>query len=704
MADKAKGIVVEVGGDVSGLSKALKTLNKEVNSTQSELNKVEKLLKLDPTNTVLLQQKQELLAQSISGTQKKLDALKSAQEKADQAMADGTEINQKEYRELQREIITTNTKLEELKNKANQAGNSLDSVDEKPVEEVAEAAKDAEKALDNAGKEASTFGDVLKAEALVEGAKGIASELRDAAEGSKEYMKIMGSLETSSQAAGYTAEETAQSYKTLYGVLGDNQTAATTTANLQALGLEQSKLNELLNLSVGAWASYGDSIPIDGLAESINETVRAGQVTGTFADVLNWGTKEGETFGVTLKENTEANKEWNEAVQNAKTAEDFFNLALQDASSETERANLVMQAMADQGLSKVADGWYKNNAALVENNNANEENQKAMAKLSETVLPILTKLSEATTNIINFLLEHKEEVIAALAGIGAGITALKLADFISKIGNVTSGVTTLSQTFPMLGNVINGLKNPVFWVASAVIAFVTLIATKGDEIQALLQKLDDFLQNIFAADWTNIFGPVLGEGLNAFFANVKNIWDSIKRIFDGIIDFIRGVFTGDWERAWNGVKDIFGGIFDGLVAIAKAPLNGIIGLLNGAIGALNKLIGGLNKIKFDVPDWVPAIGGKNFGINIPKIPKIPYLAKGGILSQGSAVVGEAGPELLTMLGNRAMVQPLTQQTKNTNLGGVNIYVYGAPGQNIDDLAEVIMDKFQTAYQRKVEVW
>ena len=137
MADKAKGIVVEVGGDVSGLSKALKTLNKEVNSTQSELNKVEKLLKLDPTNTVLLQQKQELLAQSISWTQKKLDALKSAQEKADQAMADGTEINQKEYRELQREIITTNTKLEELKNKANQAGNSLDSVDEKPVEEVA---------------------------------------------------------------------------------------------------------------------------------------------------------------------------------------------------------------------------------------------------------------------------------------------------------------------------------------------------------------------------------------------------------------------------------------------------------------------------------------------------------------------------------------------------------------------------------------
>lgn len=630
------------------MSKALKTLNKEVGSTQSELNKVEKLLKLDPTNTALLQQKQELLAQSVEGTKKKLDALKDAQEKANQAMSNGTEINQKEYRELQREIVTTQSKLDELKNKA-------------------------EKALDGAGNKASTFGDVLKAEALVEGAKGIASSLRDAAEESKEYMKIMGSLEVSSQAAGYTAEETAQTYKTLYGVLADDQTAATTTANLQALGLSQQQLTEITNGTIGAWAKYGDSIPIDGLAEAINETVKTGTVTGTFADVLNW----------------------------AGTSEDAFNEKLQAANSESERANIVLQELANQGLMDAGAAWQENNSALVENNQANAEYQESMARLSETVLPILTKLSEATTNIINFLLEHKEGVIAALAGIGAGITALKLADFIGKIGSVTSGVSTLSQTFPMLGNAISGLTNPVFLVASAVIAFVTLIATKGDEIQALLQKLDDFLQNIFSTDWTNIFGPVLGEPLNAFFANVKNIWDSIKRIFDGIIDFIRGVFTGDWKRALNGIKEIFSGVFNALVSIAKAPLNGIIGLLNGAVGALNKLIGGLNKIKIDLPGW---LGGGSFGINIPKIPKIPYLAKGGILSQGSAVVGEAGPELLTMLGNRAMVQPLTQQTKNTNLGGVNIYVYGAPGQSIDDLAEIIMDKFQDVYQRKEQVW
>lgn len=134
----------------------------------------------------------------------------------------------------------------------------------------------------------------------------------------------MGTLETSSEAAGYTAEQTSESYRELYSVLGDTQTAATTVANLQAIGLSQEDLMEVIDSSIGAWARYGDSIPIDSLAESINETIRAGQVTGTFADVLNWGSMEGETFGVTMRESTEANAEWNESVQAAETAEDYL--------------------------------------------------------------------------------------------------------------------------------------------------------------------------------------------------------------------------------------------------------------------------------------------------------------------------------------------------------------------------------------------
>ena len=184
--------------------------------------------------------------------------------------------------------------------------------------------------------------------------------------------------------------------------------------------------------------------------------------------------------------------------------------------------------------------------------------------------------------------------------------------------------------------------------------------------------------------------------------NVENTWNAIKQIFQGVIDFVKGVFTGNWEQAWQGVVNIFGGLFNSLINMVKAPLNGIIGLLNGAVGAINSLIGGLNSISFTMPKW---LGGGHFGLSIPYIPNIPYLAKGGILSQGSAIVGEAGPELLTMMGNRAMVQPLTSNTTNqTDLGGVNITIYGAPGQDVRALADIIMDEMQNATERKAAVF
>ena len=160
-----------------------------------------------------------------------------------------------------------------------------------------------------------------------------------------------------------------------------------------------------------------------------------------------------------------------------------------------------------------------------------------------------------------------------------------------------------------------------------------------------------------------------------------------------------------WSGIWNGVRDTFSNVFNSLVNIAKQPINAIIGLINGIIDGLNWMIGGLNQLSFDIPDWVPIFGGKKFGINIPTIGKIPYLASGGVLSQGSAVVGEAGPELLTMMGTKAVVQPLTASTTtNTNLGGVNIVVYGAPGQDVRELADIIMDEMQSATMRKGAVW
>ena len=185
-------------------------------------------------------------------------------------------------------------------------------------------------------------------------------------------------------------------------------------------------------------------------------------------------------------------------------------------------------------------------------------------------------------------------------------------------------------------------------------------------ITSIFTAFDDYLTNIFTTDWTERFG-IFGNVLNAFFTNLSNIWNSIKLIFQGIIDFVKGVFTGNWEMAWNGIKNIFKGVFDGLLAVAKTPINGIIGLMNGLIDGINLVIKGINKIKFDVPDWVPGIGGKKFGFNIDTIDKISYLADGGTLLNGAAVVAEAGPELLLQRGNKTRVLPLNNNSEINDL-------------------------------------
>lgn len=637
---KIRGITVQLGGDTSGLSKALKDVNKEIRDTESQLRDVERLLKLDPTNMELLRQKSTLLNREIEQTNTKLEALKKAEKSAQEQFEKG-EIAEDQYNALKREIISTKEKLGTLKGKAEEVGRALNGIDEKPIEEVADAAKKAERELEDAGKEASNFGDYLKADVIVEGAKGIIGALGDAAEESKEYMKIMGSLEESSKSAGYSAEQTEETYKQLYGVLGDDQTAATATANLQALGLSQKDLMSLTNGTIGAWAKYGDSIPIDGLAEAINETVKVGAVTGTFADVLNW----------------------------AGTSEDVFNEKLEKCGSEAERANLIMQELSDQGLMKTGEAWRENNEALVENNEAHAELQEQMAELGETVMPFVTQLtnmSAAALGWFNSLSSGGQMAIVSLVALVAAIGPAKNA--VNSIGDALDMLSTFK--FP-------AVSGGVLALVAVIIAAVATIALKGDEIQVILQKVDDFLQNIFTTDFTKIFGPVLGEALNCFFANVKNMWNSVKLIFDGLIDFVRGVFTRDWERAWNGVMNILRGIFSGAKTILKAPINAVIGLLNGAIGGMNTLIKGANKIP---------------GVNIGTIGKIPYLAKGGTLYDGTAVVGEAGPELLTVTGNKAVVQPLTNQTRNNYLGGVTMNVYGAPGQDVNELADLVADR------------
>lgn len=167
------------------------------------------------------------------------------------------------------------------------------------------------------------------------------------------------------------------------------------------------------------------------------------------------------------------------------------------------------------------------------------------------------------------------------------------------------------------------------------------------------------MQTVLMGVWNKCLKPFidwLGKVFIAYFKTMGRIigpiLENIKRMFSSLIDFIVGVFTGNWSRAWNGIVNIFSGIFNTIVAIAKAPINGVIALINGLISGVNICIRGLNKIKVDIPSWVPKLGGKTFGFNIGQIGGVPYLAKGGIVNSATlAMVGESGREAVVPLEN-----------------------------------------------------
>ena len=279
---------------------------------------------------------------------------------------------------------------------------------------------------------------------------------------------------------------------------------------------------------------------------------------------------------------------------------------------------------------------------------------ESLSNKISSLLDWVSRLSPTTQKVILIIIAVVA-AISPIAGLISGITtvigALNAVIAANPIMLIVMAVAALIAVFALLWNKCDGFRQ--FWINlwdGIKNAFLSVVDwLKGmftETIPNIFNNLTNWLGNVFNTDWSTKFGA-LGEPLNAFFQNIKNIVGNIKNIF-----------TGNWSAAWENVKNIFKGIFNNLVNILKIPINGIIGLLNAAITAINKLIGGLNKIKFDIPDWVPYLGGKTFGINIKEIGKIPYLAKGGNVLKGTALVGEAGPELLTVMNGKTTVTPL----------------------------------------------
>ena len=205
----------------------------------------------------------------------------------------------------------------------------------------------------------------------------------------EEYRAEQGKLNAAFETAGYSAEVAAEVYKDFFKITGDSGTAIEASQLLAELTQNTQDLATWVDIAAGAYSKWGTAMDTAGLIESINETQKAGTVTGSLADMLVWGFDSAEKFGVALKEATDANEEWNEAVKAAQTTEDFFNLALQECANEAERNKLIMDTLSG-AYGSAAQAFYENNNALMQT-----RDRQAM------IAEVTGKLGEASANAQN---------------------------------------------------------------------------------------------------------------------------------------------------------------------------------------------------------------------------------------------------------------------------------------------------------------
>lgn len=344
----------------------------------------------------------------------------------------------------------------------------------------------------------------------------------------------------------------------------------------------------------------------------------------------------------------------------------------------------------------------------------------ALDELSANVLPeVGAELDVIVPNIINatkWLWEHRSAVIAVGIAIGgtvaiskgistvttiykgatAAVKLLRAAQLKTKIATVALTAQIRAHTFAMKASAaaskaaakaqkafaagMKFIKSPV---GIAVIAITALIAAGvwlyknwdtvkakaaqlGAKISGIWTKINTAVTTAIAAISSRF--PALGAVLSGLWKSVQDVWGNIKAIFSNIIGFIDNVFSGNWSAAWGNVVSIFGNVFGELANIAKAPINAVISVINMVLSKINEM-------KISIPDWVPVVGGKTLGFNIPQIP---MLATGGIATAPTlAMVGEGGePEAVLPLSKLAqLLDDWEKKPKPGSAGGGESIVF-----------------------------
>lgn len=604
-----KGINVQLGGDTSGLEKALSKVNREVNSTQKELKQVERLLKLDPKNTDLLAQKQQLYSKAIAETESKLSALQQAQKRCQTEGIADTESAQKQYRELCRDIEDTEQQLKKLENAAGKSGVTFDALG-RSAEKFNSTMQKA--AIAYAGAAIGAGAAAFNMAADFEDAFAKVSTLLDSSTTDYEAYKndiIAASNETGvavtdfseavysaisasvdqADAVQFTTNavklakggftDTAKAVDVMttaingYGMAADDATRISdlliTTQNLGKTTVDELASSMGKVIPVAAAANYG----IEELSTAYALMTKNGVATaeaGTYVkSMLNELTKSGSITDNTLRELT--GKGFAELKAEGQSTTDILGLlegaaakdgkSLKDMFGSVEAGSAALILARNSGadyndiLTQMADSAGATDEAFDKvTGTASQKMQKAFNEIRNVIIEIgekLLPLADLVKQFLTFVADHSQEVVAALLAIGAALGAFNAVVMIQKAVMAFQQLKTAIAAGDVAMKLLNGTMalNPIGLIVAAIAGLVA-----G-----------------FIYLWNNC------EGFRAFWIN---LWENVKTVFSGVVETIKTAvaalcewFSSAWETVktttltvWEAVKTTFLTVWESIKA------------------------------------------------------------------------------------------------------------------------------------------
>jgi phage-related protein len=571
--------------------------------------------------------KQKLLQKQFDEQAKKAEAA----EKALKKMRDnGIEPTNPAYQKMQTNLNNTKADMVKIQKEIDDTSKKLKS-SKVDWESVGETVGKAGKAI---GAACAAMGAAIAAAGAA--FFGLAEETREAREN-------MGKLETSFTTAGHSAEDAKNTYTELYGVLGDDGQATEAAAHLAKLTTNEKELSDWTNICTGVYATFGDSLPIEGLTEAANETAKTGSITGNLADALNW----------------------------AGVSEDDFQASLDACTSEQERQALITSTL--NGLySEAADKYREVNGDIIDAQKATANLNSAMAALGAIAEPIITKLKQLAAELLQEITPFVELIGKGLTGAlsGAESAAEDFTDGL--LGMVTFAIEKLTEMLPtflefavkMIANIATGIAQSLPTLVPSLVQLVT------DMLPTFLEFAVKMIANIATGIAQSL--PTLVPSL------VQLVTDIVQVLIDNIpllIDAALQLVTGLAEGIINAIPVLVAALPQLITSLIDGLLSAIPQIIQAGIDLLTALITALPEIITTIVEAIPQIIE---GIITALTENIPLIIQAGIdllvaliqaLPQIITTIVQAIPQIIS-----GIVNALIGNIDQIIMAGVQLFV------------------------------